>query len=128
MKVFLKNIGVVIGVTLVQWIMLISAIHLLNLARDTFVDSAKIDLYWGRSLWIGLEYLFLPSFILMNAFISLINHHWVKFLMIILLLSCVLYMWLDVIMSYPYRGLVIYIIYAILFCVGAYLTHKLRFR
>lgn len=128
MKSIFINIGIAVGVTLLQFMLLLIMIHLLALARDVFVDSAQIDLYWGRNLWIGLRYVFLPSLMAANIAVIFINRSCVMLAINTLLPSAVLYIWFSSFALYPYRSLSIYTIYIILFCTGIYIIKKLKSR
>lgn len=126
MKKFIINLGITIGITLAQIILLLCMIHLLFSAYSFFIDSIKIDLYWGRSLGLGLNYLFLPSFVLANMVVLFTNRRIIIISINALLLFYVSYMWLSTLPTYPYKSLSIYIIYIVLFFIGVYLIYKLK--
>lgn len=127
-KKFIINLGITIGVTLLQFMLLLCVMHLLYLVRDTYAHPVKIDLYWGRNLWYGSRYLFLPSFALANIAILFINRLKIVLLINVLLLAYVSYMWLGTHASYPYRSLAIYVIFIVLFCIGACLIYKIKIK
>lgn len=128
MKKLIINSGITVGVTLLQFMLLLSLMHLLYLVRDAYVHSVNIDLYWGRNLWFGSRYLFLPSFTLANIAVLFINRLKIVLLINALLLVYVSYMWLGTHASYPYRSLAIYVIFIVLFCIGACFIYQIKIK